>query len=301
MEPGMGMPHAAPMPPVPQPFDEDVPWVGDLAARPPRALQQAMCQASSRQLGYVAVTRPVRQGRLKVALEELLTMSLGTQGMGVCSDGAGLDPAGAEESGVQCMGSRTAERLSQVNVGATGLVPVAGPLSLPPPAAVSHLGQGSLGVSQPIVSSCTIQGPGPEYMSMQPSGTAPSAPAVQACTPAAWQPDSSACHAAAPAPPMHQQPHAPHGTLPPPQPQPQPTNLQLQPILLPAQVTRSASHTNLTHTNLTEAGPSRSSGVSGGMTLAGGNLGVSHGASQPASMAGALCCAVLCVSWLSRA
>lgn len=44
---------------------------GDLAAQPSRALTEEMIKPHSRQLGYVAVTRPVRQGRLKLALEEV--------------------------------------------------------------------------------------------------------------------------------------------------------------------------------------------------------------------------------------
>ena len=50
-----------------------------MAAHAPRALQErlALSQApGQRQLGYVVVTRPVRQGRLRLALEEVLSMQL---------------------------------------------------------------------------------------------------------------------------------------------------------------------------------------------------------------------------------
>ena len=42
------------------------------ACPPPRT----HARAQNRQLGYVTVTRPVRQGRLKLALEEVLMMQL---------------------------------------------------------------------------------------------------------------------------------------------------------------------------------------------------------------------------------
>lgn len=54
------------------------------AAQPPRALTNSLHQqhppeeeGPRRQLGYVVVTRPVRQGRLRLALEEVLSMEVG--------------------------------------------------------------------------------------------------------------------------------------------------------------------------------------------------------------------------------
>lgn len=53
---------------------------GGVAAQAPRALQERMAVSQGdpgqRQLGYVVVTRPVRQGRLRLALEEVLSMQL---------------------------------------------------------------------------------------------------------------------------------------------------------------------------------------------------------------------------------
>jgi hypothetical protein len=49
------------------------------AAQPPRILAEQLAQAQApgqRQLGYAVVTRPVRQGRLRLALEEVLSMQL---------------------------------------------------------------------------------------------------------------------------------------------------------------------------------------------------------------------------------
>ncbi len=53
---------------------------GGGAAHAPRALQERLAvsqvEPGQRQLGYVVVTRPVRQGRLRLALEEVLSMQL---------------------------------------------------------------------------------------------------------------------------------------------------------------------------------------------------------------------------------
>ena len=53
---------------------------GGVAAQAPRALQERLAVSQGdpgqRQLGYVVVTRPVRQGRLRLALEEVLSMQL---------------------------------------------------------------------------------------------------------------------------------------------------------------------------------------------------------------------------------
>lgn len=48
----------------------------DLAAQPSKVLTEEMMKPHSRQLGYVTVTRPLRQGRLKLALEEVFMMQL---------------------------------------------------------------------------------------------------------------------------------------------------------------------------------------------------------------------------------
>lgn len=65
------------------PYDYGEPLLGaaDMTARPPRAVTDVMTEvAQSRQLGYVTVTRPVRQGRLKLAMEEVLMMALDPPG-----------------------------------------------------------------------------------------------------------------------------------------------------------------------------------------------------------------------------
>jgi hypothetical protein len=57
----------------------------DYTAQPPRQLAEQLAQAQTRggrQLGYVVVTRPVRQGRLRLALEEVLSMQLEAEGYG---------------------------------------------------------------------------------------------------------------------------------------------------------------------------------------------------------------------------
>ncbi|KXZ53572.1 hypothetical protein GPECTOR_6g489 [Gonium pectorale] len=71
----------------------------DVTARPPRAVTDEMARTQNRQLGYVTVTRPVRQGRLKLALEEVLMMQLdmGSQahvaGPGLADAAAAAAPA----------------------------------------------------------------------------------------------------------------------------------------------------------------------------------------------------------------
>lgn len=90
---------------------------GDVAAQPPRMLQErlALPQApGQRQLGYVVVTRPVRQGRLRLALEEVLSMQMDApdctaQLTTPCGDTAGTGvgvcvPAGAGAAGTAAAG-----------------------------------------------------------------------------------------------------------------------------------------------------------------------------------------------------
>ncbi|GIL83399.1 hypothetical protein Vretifemale_12225, partial [Volvox reticuliferus] len=76
-----GIVAAAPPPPLgplrpPGPYDFTETMPADVTARPPRAVTEEMSKPQNRQLGYVTVTRPVRQGRLKLALEEVLMMQL---------------------------------------------------------------------------------------------------------------------------------------------------------------------------------------------------------------------------------
>lgn len=53
---------------------------GQLSAQPPRQLTEQLSAArrapDQRQLGYVVVTRPLRQGRMRLALEEVLNMTM---------------------------------------------------------------------------------------------------------------------------------------------------------------------------------------------------------------------------------
>ena len=94
---------------------------GDAVARPPKALVESLEERGGRQLGYVVITRPVRQGRLRLALEEVLTMQ--------------LDPLEAQQH------SRHAAAVS-VSAAATAAATAAGaaseapPPSMPPPASV---------------------------------------------------------------------------------------------------------------------------------------------------------------------
>ncbi|KAG2446816.1 hypothetical protein HYH02_008376 [Chlamydomonas schloesseri] len=81
------------LPTSPYDFAEALP--ADVTARPPRAVTEEMSKTQNRQLGYVTVTRPVRQGRLKLALEEVLMMVLDggpTAHQGYWSDEGEDDP-----------------------------------------------------------------------------------------------------------------------------------------------------------------------------------------------------------------
>ena len=72
-----------------------------LAAQPPRMLAERLAQAQvpgQRQLGYVVVTRPVRQGRLRLALEEVLSMQLDSSST-ISGDGGGQVAPSAAPSG----------------------------------------------------------------------------------------------------------------------------------------------------------------------------------------------------------
>lgn len=88
---------------------------GGVAAQPPRMLQERLAAAhatGARQLGYVVVTRPLRQGRLRLALEEVLCMQLDppppAQALGAFGRAGSADAGAAGDAGTAAPGGTAA-------------------------------------------------------------------------------------------------------------------------------------------------------------------------------------------------